>query len=78
MRKSLLVQLYLNMAAAYIQLHHYKLAERVADDGLTLSDRVSQLYFRKAQSIALNKSSNLEKLLMAKGLIERALEMRPT
>jgi hypothetical protein len=26
MRKSLLVQIYLNMAAAYIQAHHYNLA----------------------------------------------------
>jgi hypothetical protein len=33
MRKSLLVQIYLNMAAAYINLHHYKLAEQVIDDG---------------------------------------------
>ena len=59
MRKSLLVQLYLNMAAAYINLHHYRLAEQVIDDGLALSDRVSQLYFRKAQTILLCKNSTL-------------------
>ena len=34
MRKSLLVQIYLNMAAAYIQTHHYYLAEKVCNDGL--------------------------------------------
>lgn len=78
MRKSLLVQLYLNMAAAYIQLHHYRLAEQVIDDGLALSDRVSQLYFRKAQAIALCKNSTLERLRLARSLAERALEMRPT
>lgn len=62
MRKSLLVQLYLNMASAYINLHHYKLAEQVVNDGLALSDRVSQLYFRKAQCIGLCKNSTLEQL----------------
>lgn len=58
MRKSLLVQVYLNMAAAYINLHHYSLAESVINDGLTLSENVSQLYFRKCQSIAYNKASS--------------------
>lgn len=62
MRKSLLVQLYLNMAAAYINLHHYKLAEQVINDGFNLSDRVSQLFFRKAQCIGLCKNSTLEQL----------------
>lgn len=62
MRKSLLVQLYLNMAAAYINLQHYSLAESVINDGLALSDRVSQLYFRKAQSIALCKNSSPARL----------------
>jgi hypothetical protein len=62
MRKSLLVQLYLNMAAAYMQLHHYSLAQRVCDDGLALSDKVSQLYFRKAQCIGLSRSSSLKQL----------------
>jgi hypothetical protein len=78
MRKSLLVQLYLNMAAAYINLHHYKLAEQVIEDGLTLSDRVSQLYFRKAQSIGLCKNSSLDRLRLARSMAEKAIEMRPT
>ncbi len=59
MRKSLLVQVYLNMAAAYINLNHYSLAETVINDGLSLSDRVSQIYFRKAQCIALCKDSSV-------------------
>ncbi len=78
MRKSLLVQLYLNMAAAYVNLHHYKLAEQVINDGLALSDRVSQLYFRKAQCIGLCKNSSLEQLYLARTLIEKAIQMRPT
>lgn len=59
MRKSLLVQTYLNMAAAYIQTHHYYLAEQVCNDGLELTDKVSQLYFRKAQAISLRKDSSI-------------------
>jgi hypothetical protein len=41
MRKSLLVQIYLNMAAAYINLNHFSLAERVINDGLYLTEKVS-------------------------------------
>lgn len=37
MRKSLLVQVYLNMAAAYINLNHFSLAEQVINDGLELT-----------------------------------------
>lgn len=59
MRKSLLVQVYLNMAAAYIQTHHYYLAEQVCNDGLLLTDKVSQLYFRKAQSLSLRKDASV-------------------
>ena len=66
MRKSLLVQIYLNMAAAYIYTHHYHLAQQVCDDGLLLSDKVSQLYFRKAQAISLRKDSSQEEMLKAK------------
>lgn len=69
MRKSLLVQVYLNMAAAYINLQHYSLAEQVINDGMALTDRVSQLYFRKAQSIGYRKDSSVAQLQIAKELI---------
>jgi hypothetical protein len=65
------------MAAAYVNLHHYNLAEQVTNDGLILSDRVSQLYFRKAQSIGLCKNSSLERLYLARSLAQKAVEMRP-
>jgi len=58
MRKSLLIQIYLNMAATYINLNHYTLAEQIVNDGIALSERVSQLYFRKAQSIAMRKDAD--------------------
>jgi hypothetical protein len=77
MRKSYLVQLCLNMAAAYANLRHQDLAEQVANYGLLLSDRVSQLYFRKAQSIGLCKNSSLERLQLARSLAQKAVEMRP-
>lgn len=77
MRKSLLVQIYLNMAAAYMRAHHFGLAERVCDDGLQLTDRVSQLYFRKAQALALRKDATLQQLALAQQLIATALQMRP-
>jgi len=66
MRKSLLVQVYLNMAAAYIQTHHYYLAEQVCNDGLELTDKVSQLYFRKAQCLSLRKDASMQQLTVAK------------
>jgi hypothetical protein len=57
-----MIQVYLNMCAAYIRTHHYSLALQVCNDGLALSDKVSQLYFRKAQALALNKSASFEDL----------------
>jgi tetratricopeptide (TPR) repeat protein len=77
MRKSLLVQIYLNMAAAYIQTHHYYLAEKLCDEALELTDQVSQLYFRKAQAIALRKDATIEDVTQAQQLINKALQMRP-
>lgn len=59
MRKSLLIQVYLNMCAAYIRTHHYALAVQVCNDGLALSDKVSQLHFRKAQALALRKDASI-------------------
>lgn len=60
MRKSLLIQSYLNMCAAYINTHHYSLAVKVCEEGLSLSDNVSQLYFRKAQALSLNKDASIQ------------------
>lgn len=62
MRKSLLIQIYLNMAAAYIKLNNFNFANQVLDDAFKLSDKVSQIYLRKAQAILSNKSSSLEVL----------------
>jgi tetratricopeptide (TPR) repeat protein len=76
MRKSLLIQVYLNMCAAYIQTHHYSLAEQVCNDGLALSDKVSQLYFRKAQVLALRKDCSREQLQLAHKCISIAIEKR--
>lgn len=76
MRKSLLIQVYLNMCAAYIQTHHYSLAVQICNDGLALSENVSQLYFRKAQALALRKDASLEQLKQAQECIAFAIEKR--
>lgn len=65
MRKSLLLQIYLNMAATYMQLNHYSLAERVIEDALQLSDRVSQCYLRLAQCFICRLDSPLPQLYHA-------------
>lgn len=59
MRKSLLIQLYLNMAAAYMKLNHFYLAKMVIADAFKLSEKVSQVYLRKAQIAMSNQSSTL-------------------
>lgn len=76
MRKSLLIQVYLNMAAAYINLNHFSLAEQVINDGLGLSEKVSQLYFRKAQALSLRKDCSLDNLRVAEECISRAITMK--
>ena len=78
MRKSLLCQAYLNLSAAYIRTHHYSLAERVCNDGLALTDMVSQLYFRKAQALSLRHDCSLDQLGEARRCIKIALEKRST
>ena len=78
MRKSLLCQAYINLSAAYMRTHHYSLAERVCNDGLALTDMVSQLYFRKAQALSLRNDCSLDQLTEAKICITIALEKRAT
>lgn len=73
MRKSLLIQVYLNMAAAYIKLNYFSLAESVLEDALLLSDKVSQIYLRKAQIPLTNKSCSLSKLKKGLANIEKAI-----
>lgn len=77
MRKSLLIQVYLNMAAAYIKLNHFSLANEVLNDACELSDKVSQIYMRKAQVALSNKSSTLQQLVKGLKSIEMALSMQP-
>jgi hypothetical protein len=69
MRKSLLVQIYLNMAAAYMKLGHYKLAQQCCEDAQQMTNKVSQILFRKAQALALNKLAPLSDLETANQLI---------
>lgn len=74
MRKSLMVQIYLNMAAAYMKLHHFSLAIQCCNDASSLTDRVSQILFRRAQAIVLNKTSTVTDLQEAHQLIQQAIQ----
>jgi cytochrome c-type biogenesis protein CcmH/NrfG len=66
MRKSLLIQIYMNMASVYMQLNHYSLAYNAINDALQLSAKVSQANLRKAQSLVFNKNCTFEELTEAK------------
>ncbi len=66
MRKSLMLQVLLNMSAAYSHLNHYSLALQCIEDCLKLSEKVSQVYLRKAQTLIFNKGYSLEDAYEAK------------
>ena len=73
MRKSLLLQVYLNMAAAYIHLRNYSVAVEVCNDAFDLSEKVSQVYLRKAQATISNESCTVEKAEEALMLMKTAI-----
>lgn len=66
MRKSLMVQILLNLASSYIMLSNYSLAYVCCSEAEMLTEKMSQIQYRKAQSIVYNKSASLEKLQEAK------------
>lgn len=76
MRISMLVNIYLALGCAYLKLSHYSAAITAIDDGLKLNNMTSQLYFRRSQARAYNKSSTLEDLKKAKEDIEKAIEVK--
>ena len=78
MRKSLMLQVLLNMSAVYCHLHHYSLALQCIEDCFKLTDKVSQVYLRKAQALIFNKSCTLEEAKEAKRCMEKALELKST
>jgi len=59
MRKSLMLQVYLNMTATYMHLNHFSLALQCIEDMLSLTDKCSQIYMRKAQALLFNKNVSL-------------------
>ena len=59
MRKSLLVQILLNMAASYIMLNNYSVGYTCCAEAELLTDKMSQIQFRKAQTLVLNRSASL-------------------
>ena len=78
MRNSMLLTIYLNMSAAYIQANHYTLALHVLDDAEKASGKAgSQTQYRRSQAITSNLSSSLEDLKKAKEYIEHAIKIKP-
>lgn len=76
MRISMLVNIYMALACAYLKNNHYSMAITAIEDGLKLNNLTSQLYFRRSQARAYNKSSTLEDLVKAKEDIEKAIEIK--
>lgn len=72
MRKSLMLQVYLNMSATYMQLNHFSLALQCVQDMLSLTDKCSQIYLRKAQALLLNKGLTLAQANEAKKCMQTA------
>ena len=78
MRNSMLLTIYLNMSAAYIQTNHYTLALQVLDEAETAAGKAgSQIHYRRSQAITSNLASSLEELRYAKECIEQALKIKP-
>ncbi len=67
MGDSMLFQVYLSLATAYMRMHHFRLARTACQDALRLR-KVSLAYFRLSQAITLDLSSTPSEL-------EESLEM---
>ncbi len=79
MRNSMLLTIYLNMSAAYIQANHYTLALQVLDEAETAcgGKSGSQIHYRRSQAITSNLASTLDDLRKAKEHIELSLKLFP-
>jgi len=76
MRTSMLLNVYLALAACYLKLSHYSTALVAIEEGMKLNHATSQLYFRRSQARAYNKGATLEDLYKAKEDIEKAIEIK--
>lgn len=76
MRRSMLMAIYLNLSVAYMRLFYFKLARQALEDALKISDKSSLVFYRKSQSLAFDKFSNLLDLQQAKEDIERAMYLK--
>ncbi|EGR30496.1 hypothetical protein IMG5_130470 [Ichthyophthirius multifiliis] len=76
MRQSMLMTIYMSLAVAYMKCFYFKMAQVALDDALKITQKSSQIYFRKSQCVAYNKFSDLKELEQAKKDIEQAIEMK--
>jgi len=54
-----MLQVLLNISAVYCHLNNYSLSLQCIEDCLKLSEKVSQVYLRKAQALIFNKGHSL-------------------
>ncbi len=66
----------MSLAIAYMKCYYFKLALIALDDALKITQKSSQIYFRKSQAVAHNKFSDVKELELAKKDIEKAIEMK--
>eukprot|EP01016_Furgasonia_blochmanni_P052518 TRINITY_DN8385_c0_g1_i7.p1 TRINITY_DN8385_c0_g1~~TRINITY_DN8385_c0_g1_i7.p1 ORF type:complete len:720 (+),score=178.67 TRINITY_DN8385_c0_g1_i7:114-2162(+) len=76
MRKSMLLQVYMNLCICYMALSHFKMALIAIEDAFKISDKNSQLLYRRSQVRSFNKGATLEDLYKAKADVELAIELR--
>ena len=76
MRQSMLMTIYMSLAIAYMKCYHFKLAQIALDDAYKITQKSSQILFRRSQAISYNKYTDLKDLESAKKDIETAMEMK--
>jgi len=68
-----MLQVLLNMAATYCHLNHYSVANQCIKNCFGLTQKVSQIYLRKAQTLISNKAYSIEEAYEAKKCMSKAL-----
>ncbi|EAS06282.3 transmembrane protein, putative (macronuclear) [Tetrahymena thermophila SB210] len=76
MRQSMLMTIYMSLAVAYMKCFYFKMAQIALDDAYKITQKSSQILFRRSQAVAYNKFSTIKELEDAKKDIETAIEMK--
>jgi len=66
LRNSMLLNIYMNLASVFMKLNYFKLAEQALSDAMKITDKNSQILFRRSQALSYNKWASLKELEQAK------------